>query len=447
MKADFSRATFRPAAHYSAVLSQQGRVQLDADANEQAAIQLDLARTTAADVIGPHGGPADGFTVAYVPSPDGKQPADLNITPGRYYVDGVLVDSTPAPVYQAVGADQSTEDSLTLGYWNQPFAYLDQENNADLLPPFPFLVYLRVVEQLVTAVQDPLIRESALGVALPDTAARSQVTWQALPLPLKDSSERSGPEQEFDQWVADQTAVRSHLAAQVEKPAGTDDDPCLVAPDAAYRGPENQLYRVEIHTAGVAPGATFKWSRDNGSIVFPVTAVDGQWISLSSFGRDDKLAIEVGDWVEAVDNAITARDVVSELLQVVELDPAGGRVLVAGDIPVGLTAARHPLLRRWDQQGSGLSEGAVPLTEGGWILLEDGVQVWFQVDGSYRTGDYWLIPARTLTADVEWPRDTAGRPQLLPPAGPVVRYAPLAWITGDTAVTQLRRTFQPLPSA
>jgi hypothetical protein len=89
----------------------------------------------------------------------------------------------------------------------------------------------------------------------------------------------------------------------------------------------------------------------------------------------------------------------------------------------------------------------VPLTEGGWIPLEDGVQVWFQVDGSYRPGDYWLIPARTLTADVEWPRDTAGRPLMLPPAGPVVRYAPLAWITGDTAVTQLRRTFQPLPSA
>ena len=40
MHADLSRITFRPDRHYSAVLAQQGRVQLDADANEQTAIQL-----------------------------------------------------------------------------------------------------------------------------------------------------------------------------------------------------------------------------------------------------------------------------------------------------------------------------------------------------------------------------------------------------------------------
>ena len=35
MKGDFSRETFDRARHYSAVLLQQGRVQLDADWNEQ----------------------------------------------------------------------------------------------------------------------------------------------------------------------------------------------------------------------------------------------------------------------------------------------------------------------------------------------------------------------------------------------------------------------------
>jgi hypothetical protein len=451
MKADFSRSTFRPEAHFSAVLSQQGRVQLDADANEQAAIQLRLARTTAADVIGPHGGPADAFTIGYVVSPDGKQPADLRIIPGRYYVDGVLVDSTPAPVYQAV-VDQPTNSAESaaagLGYWNQPFAYLDMENAEDQLPgAFPFLVYLKVVEQLVTVVQDPLIRESALGVALPDTAARSQVTWQVLGLRLwADQSDRD-PVESFDDWVRQQTAVASHLAAQVEKPAGTEDDPCLLAPDAAYRGPENQLYRVEIHAPGDGSAATFKWSRDNGSVVFPITGVDGRWVSLASLGRDDKLAIEVGDWVEAVDDAVTARETVAPLLRVDELDPAGGRVLLSAEPPVGTVSTRHPLLRRWDQQQPGLRDGAVPVSEGAWLDLEDGVQVWFQAGGNYRTGDYWLIPTRTLTANVEWPQDAAGRPLLLPPAGPVVRYAPLAWVTSDESVTQLRKTFQSLPSS
>ncbi len=45
MHADFSRLTFRPGKHYSAVLTQQGRVQLDADANEQAAIERYQLRT------------------------------------------------------------------------------------------------------------------------------------------------------------------------------------------------------------------------------------------------------------------------------------------------------------------------------------------------------------------------------------------------------------------
>lgn len=453
MQADFSRSTFRPGARYSAVLSQQGRVQLDADANEQAAIQLHLARTTAADVIGPHGGPADGFTVAFVPSPDQKMPADLRIIPGRYYVDGVLVDSTPGPVFPAVGDGQPADDPPGLGYWNQPFAYLDRENDEDKLPDFPFLVYLRVTERLVTAVQDPLIRESALGVALPDTAARSQVVWQALPLKLQVSE--GSPEYAFDQWVAERTDARSRLAAMVEKPAGTEEDPCLLAPDAAYRGPENQLYRVEIHAGGDASTATFKWSRDNGSVVFPITAVDGHWITLSSLGRDDKLAIEVGDWVEAVDDATAARalddpsgsGVVAPLLRVDELDPAGRRVLLSDQPAIGTIAARHPILRRWDQQQPGLRDGAVPVSEGAWLNLEDGVQVWFQPGGTYRTGDYWLIPARTLTADVEWPRDAADRPLLSPPNGPAVHYAPLAWITSDTGISHLRRTFQPLPTA
>ena len=38
MRGDFTRDTFDPTRHYSGVLLQQGRVQLDADANEQSAI-------------------------------------------------------------------------------------------------------------------------------------------------------------------------------------------------------------------------------------------------------------------------------------------------------------------------------------------------------------------------------------------------------------------------
>jgi hypothetical protein len=45
MKGDFSRDSFDPVKHFSRVLQQQGRVQLDADWNEQAAILLHYLRT------------------------------------------------------------------------------------------------------------------------------------------------------------------------------------------------------------------------------------------------------------------------------------------------------------------------------------------------------------------------------------------------------------------
>ena len=43
MKGDFSRETFDSVKHFSRVLQQQGRVQLDADWNEHTAIVLHAA--------------------------------------------------------------------------------------------------------------------------------------------------------------------------------------------------------------------------------------------------------------------------------------------------------------------------------------------------------------------------------------------------------------------
>ena len=50
--------------------------------------------------------------------------------------------------------------------------------------------------------------------------------------------------------------------------------------------------------------------------------------------------------------------------------------------------------------------------------------------GEYRTGDYWLIPARVATGDIEWPR-TGSKPDFLPPRGVEHHYAPLGQLTWD----------------
>src|SRR5215212_854573 len=90
MKGDYTRFTFDPDKHYTGVLLQQGRVQVDADWNEQVAIQRHLEETEAIDVIGPCGAPktGGGFQVLPLDTRDD----DVGISTGRIYVDGILCD-------------------------------------------------------------------------------------------------------------------------------------------------------------------------------------------------------------------------------------------------------------------------------------------------------------------------------------------------------------------
>ncbi|MER5556028.1 DUF6519 domain-containing protein [Streptomyces sp. NPDC002793] len=460
MHADLSRDTFRPDRRYAAVLTQQGRVQLDADANEQAAIQLHLARTTAADLIGQHGGPrgATGFEVGFLGG--SRELDDLSLGGGRYYVDGILLDATrPEPGVPAEeDATDDAETPATWTYWDQPDGYRDPERPGDRLPTrFPYLVCLKVWERSVTAAEDPLLREVALGSATPDTAARIKTVWQVLPLPgaqleLADGATKDQVREAFARWAAAQ-APTARMAARSERPEHADDDPCLVEPDARYRGPENQLYRVEIHEGGVAGDATFKWSRENGSVTLPVDGIDGTWVELASLGNDDKLGLGVGDQVEFVDTGYTSRGEPLPLLRIEEVDLPGRRVRLS-DEPhpsVGRRPGLHPYLRRWDQRAARtrksaakLRGGAVRLEEGGWLPLEDGVFVYFEPGRTYRSGDFWTVPARTVTGGVEWPSDAARRPLLRSPQGVRVHYAPLAWVLGEGSVADLRMTFAPL---
>ena len=57
MKSDYSRVTFDPRKHFSSVRTQQGRVQLDADSNEEIDIVNHRIETESYDVIGVCGAP------------------------------------------------------------------------------------------------------------------------------------------------------------------------------------------------------------------------------------------------------------------------------------------------------------------------------------------------------------------------------------------------------
>ena len=240
-------------------------------------------------------------------------------------------------------------------------------------------------------------------------------------------------------------------------------------PEASYRGAENQLYRVEMHDSGIAGTATFKWSRENGSVIFPITNIGTDQITLEHLGRDDRFGFNRVIGLRYLmmmlfcvmrqirRSKVTAVD--QESLQVTLTADEQTKTLL-GRIATDLTADgvnKHPYLRRWDQKKDAGEAGVFLVKEGNveddWILLEYGVEVQFPElpkEGMYQTGDYWLIPARTATEDVEWPLvsdpdDTDKMiPEALSPQGVEHHYAPLAIITVENGSvkadpTDLRR--------
>jgi hypothetical protein len=477
-RGDFTRDSFDPLRHYSRVLMQQGRVQLDADWNEQTSILLHALRSLAADLIGRHGGSGPG-AFAISPPATGDWSA-FSIGAGHYYVDGIRCEN-----------EQLIENAAQSGF-PFPDSAIDGKKH---------LVYLDVWERHVTCVEDDSIREVALGG--PDTATRGQVVFQVksfnleLTLPPSDrqkallalnnavdslvtaiaanDAKAIGTSRDtIDGLVFDGSLFLSttgRMAARARQ-SGNADEPCSSSLEPKFNGPENQLYRVEIQRSGnawdglkkggnAASAATFKWSRDNGSVVFPILRLSDDQVTLTHLGRDSRHTLAPGDWVEIVDDDTALRCQPGRLLQVktvnqddmsITVDSADGNPSAGGE-------TKHPLLRRWDHRGDSvdLSNGALLVSEGDdqWITLEDGVRIQFRPPeaaqpNQYRAGDYWLIPARTATSDVIWPKDSAGNPAALPPHGIEHQFAPLAHVDSSAAnpvFTDLRRIVQQLSQA
>ena len=127
----------------------------------------------------------------------------------------------------------------------------------------------------------------------------------------------------------------------------------------------------------------------------------------------------------------------------VQVESAAGDVVTikpATAIPAGAINfadfQTNPKLRRW---GPGGVQNVAP---GSFVDVEGGVQVRFTA-GSFRTGDYWVIPARTATGDIEWPYTA---PQ--PPFGIRHQYCLLGVVTlaagGAISATDCRKIFSPL---
>ncbi len=354
---------------------------------------------------------------------------NLSIEPGRCYVNGTLC-----------------ELEARASYAHQPDGGANER-----LPPGGYLLYLDVWQRHVSALEAPAIREVALGG--PDTATRARTVAQVRALPLPASSP-------FDwscgspiaAWDALVNRPRPVLAARAE-PQLAATTLCNIAATAGYRRLENQLYRVEIHDGGTTP--TFKWSRENGSVAYAVASVSidavrqQTTVRVAARGRDANLDLAAHDRVELIDDDADLVKRAGSLFEYLH-DGNDELELVLAGVPSGTNGrdpSRHPILRRWDHKPAVAGTNVLPVVADTWVELEDGVQVRMTTGG--RPGDYWQIPARTITADVEWPRNADGDPIARPPAGISDAYCRLGIVEvatdgSITVVSDCRTLFPPL---
>ncbi len=178
-----------------------------------------------------------------------------------------------------------------------------------------------------------------------------------------------------------------------------------------YQRLENQLYRVEIHNPGQAvkdnnqeKKATFKWSRENGSIVSAIEKFDDNIITIRKSSQDAWTNSQTGQWLEITNEEIELKGkpgVMVRLLRVSDTKIEFDRFsIINGPIPSNATK-----VRRWDHI---TPEAAITAIDE-WIPLEAGIMVKFSPDSHYETGDYWIIPAKSATNDIEWSNDQADK--------------------------------------
>ncbi|WP_170332447.1 DUF6519 domain-containing protein [Ruegeria arenilitoris] len=496
MGSDTSRNTFDPRNDFSGVFLQQGRAVLDADWNEMVQMFMRRIRTETVDTIGRAVVPIEtpvGFEIRF--NDDGE----LEYGRGRFYLDGYLCESPGQAEFDGapvVGIDPPIFDRARTGN-DGPEGVLDEmisQEVGDFVPldaqPYwptaeglpepdaagntagPHIAYLVCWDREVHPVQHPDLLDPALvGI---DTTTRTQTVWQIRLLEVPQGTSCETPDGQIQEWfdlIQPSSARLSVDTIDIEAP----EDPCIVPPSDGYVGRENQHYRVQIHDFPDDGVPRIKFSRENGSVIAAVEAIDtpANMVTVDSIGRDEKLSFKEGDWVELTDDhrefdhrsGRMLRIVrVLELTRQIEFDreidsPDVGTTGEDGSdlIPTGLgsdtLAARHTRLIRWDQTGiyeydngddpidldETETEGLIPMpTDGSAVRLEAGITIALTTDGpgDPHAMDRWSFFARTAGTQVE---------ELVnaPPQGTQRHYARLAVVDPASGFVDDCRIFWP----
>ncbi|TDN90915.1 DUF6519 domain-containing protein [Microbacterium sp. BK668] len=440
MATDVTRLSFDRARAYRGVVLQQGRVSLEAEANEQRTIDTEEQRAQVIDIVGPTGTPDDGYAVS------AGTGFELTIGPGTMYVGGWRVE-----LDEKVG-DYHQPDWLDRGRgWRET----GREH-----------VALVVQETDVTAVEDPALHEVALGG--PDGAGRTRLLQRIVRTETDASTCAGAMAADRRRWL------RQGLRHDPETAALLSDSRLLVTWDAepvppnpceptstgGYLGAENQLLRVQLTRVGRDGRFDLLWGYDDASFLYRVTPDAGAnpVLTLDRSPVDDFHRPRAGQAVQV-------------LRATAQLESTDGKVegyvaALGGEVGV-LTAPYDPdlktvtfpaplpadytdpdetpqlYLRVWEEQITGAEPGQ-PIALG-----TTGVQVTITANagGELHLDDFWCIGVRPSTPTAVYPARLLRTPQ--PPDGPRQWVAPLAVIEwrGRNELDVLedcRNPFQPL---
>ena len=432
MSSDRARISYDEKQQYRSVVTQQGRVSLESDWNEQGQIVGEEIRKEALDFVGPSGAPGDGYALA---KGGGAGTFDLSLSPGALYIGGLRVS-----------LDQA------LNYGNQP-DWLDQGIDPDWVavpsttPATKEYVYLLLREQEVSAVEDSALREVALGG--PDSAARTRLVQRIVRTPtaqadcpsalndlLKNHWQQQGLAFDFTTM---RLASKATLTLAFDT-AKTSSDPCQPQSAGGYLGAENQLIQVKICYADNTK-KTYKllWGYDNASYLYRVSDLSSnQQLLLNtqpvdSFHQPAKnQAVEVLLAAAQLPNGeYVATDHGFATLLSANYDPNLQAVALTDPLPAGYpqnhaSYLNSPpiFLRVWQEEISFVPGTSVPL--GG-----TGLNVTLNADpnGLFHIGDYWVFAVRpgTPASNQVYPaRYNSNTPQ--PPDGPRLWACPLALV-------------------
>ena len=438
MAGDRARVSYDPSRKWRGVIAQQGRVTIEADWNESAAIDAERDRQLTLDVVGAVGTPDDGYVVTAVPatgsppaaagSPPAAAPGDLLIGPGTLYLGGQRLD-LDAPVTYSAQPDWL--DYSTDPLWAPPAVPAATGTSYEL-------VYLLASEQEVSAVEDPALADVALGG--PDTMARQRLLQHFVRRPSQAASchgswgELAGSLGSAGlRFDAASMMIKSTAALQASLTSPGPAGPCQPAAAGGYLGAENQMIRVMVTSVDASGVPTIVWGFDNASFLYRVRAAaydpssGATTVTLASAPVDSYHYPVQGQAVELLRDAVqlTATDYIASPAGFVSslaagYAPATMSLAISGEAPGDYLSGATPqlYLRVWQATTAAPAGQATELGDTGVAVTLTSST------GRFHVGDFWCFALRPIQPVIVYPSRYLAAPQ--PPDGPRTWACPLA---------------------